>query len=150
MQLDIGCAIKMHTQVPVAMGSKKSGLEYKARALLHGACLELHPPLAVTLGPFLQNVISFTTDLGVEAGLADVFCSLGDALPDWMSQSVVGAQLELDTSTPDMPQGSSIDFSSLGMDSSGTPPSMSILKNNRCMMYERCLTMNPYEATPLS
>ena len=59
-----------HILPPAALGSKRASLLHKVHALLHGIRMESASWRAV--GELLQNVVSVTTDQGVESGIADV------------------------------------------------------------------------------
>ncbi len=77
--------LRHRTQVPVALGLRKADLPSKVSAFLHSALLEC--PSLVALQKYLASFVSFTTDLGVEVGLAGFYAlTLEGVLPVWMRQ----------------------------------------------------------------
>ncbi|CAE7037669.1 unnamed protein product [Symbiodinium sp. CCMP2592] len=62
-------ACDRHMHVPVVLGSKATDLPNKAAALLHS--LRLETLTADCLRATLASTVSFTSDMGVESGLAD-------------------------------------------------------------------------------
>eukprot|EP00959_Pyramimonas_sp_CCMP1952_P440543 9223486-Pyramimonas_sp.AAC.2 len=77
--------MQIHKQIPIALGSKASGLEHKTHAILHALMME-------TVGmDHLQReadtIASFTTDMGVEFGIADAEGGSIDVyFPSWVRQ----------------------------------------------------------------
>ena len=76
--------VQKHTQVPVALGSKASKVEHKARAFLHSLFLETPPPHHRTLDEVCASIFTVTTDMGTEVGVPDFkLGSWKDLLPSW-------------------------------------------------------------------
>ncbi len=61
--------ISVYTFVPVALGLRKSSLRHKIAGFLHG--LFLCTGSVDRMTEFVDDVVSVTTDLGTEAGLAE-------------------------------------------------------------------------------
>ena len=81
--------LAVHRFIPMGLGSGASSLDHKARAIARAVLSETQsaPALRAALG----QVVSVTTDLGTEAGLADMCgLSLQEIVPSW-----VGSESEL-------------------------------------------------------
>lgn len=91
-------AMQSHRQVPIAIGSRASSIDYKLRAVCRKFWVEAQStPLLESL---LGSVRGFCTDLGTEMSLADVSgIKLESILPAWISdyglQSEEGANAAL-------------------------------------------------------
>jgi hypothetical protein len=82
--------ISVHTFVPVALGLRKSSLHHKISGLLHAIFLSVGS--LERIGSFLDSVVSVTTDLGTEAGLAEFHnLDFRDLLPEWLQLSPLEA-----------------------------------------------------------
>ena len=74
-----------HSCVPTAIGLSHANTAHKAAAFLHSIMLEFrHEDFKESL----LNVVSFTTDLGVEVGIPGFRSNLEDLLPTWRQQSL--------------------------------------------------------------
>ena len=74
-----------HSCVPTAIGLSHANTAHKAAAFLHSIMLEFrHEDFKESL----LNVVSFTTDLGVEVGIPGFHSNLEDLLPTWRQQSL--------------------------------------------------------------
>ena len=106
--------ILVHTFVPVALGLRKSGLHHKICGFLHA--LHLAVGSITEIGNFFDTVVSITTDMGTESGLA-AFHSTNcrNLMPAWL----VPNEVEFDQdempdcrrSVPTDPTRRCIDFS---------------------------------------
>ena len=74
-------ALQMHVHVPTSVGLGASNLTHKTQALLHSIGMECST--AHDLKRYLQGVVSWTSDLGVESGLSQVHLRTSELLPDW-------------------------------------------------------------------
>ena len=75
-------AIRRHVFPPALIGSRRASLVHKVHCMLHQLRLECGSWRAVN--DYLQTVISFTTDHGTEAGLADfVGVEIAKMFPYW-------------------------------------------------------------------
>ena len=108
----------MHPRLNISF-AKATSIEHKTRGVLHGLSLDLHRPLSHTLPSLLQQVVSFTTDLGTESGIIDYTThKLQDILPEWLWPQFVSKVLELDVSNSTSINQSPI----MSLDVSGTTP----------------------------
>ncbi len=70
------------TQVPMALGLRRASLVQKAAAWLQSVMLECPKE---HLDEFLKSIVSFTTDMGTELGMAPFrVSSLAELLPEWL------------------------------------------------------------------
>ena len=131
--------LAVHRFIPMGLGSGASSLDHKARAIARAVLAETQsvPALRATLG----QVVSVTTDLGTEAGLADMCgLSLQEILPTWL-----GAEggLEFDCETADQVQASGAsagvamemqdaDFDKFFMPRAISIPGLNHIINNLC------------------
>ena len=87
---------------PSALGLRRTNLAHKAAALVHSIALETNHSLE-SLEAELSNVVSFTTDLGTEAGIPDFRCmSALELMPSWMRQpyETIEPDLAAETTEP--------------------------------------------------
>ena len=74
--------IRLHRQLPMALGSGRSSLEHKLKCILRKFWAETQS--LSRLKTALTFVTSMTTDLGTESGLPDIEgLKLEDVLPEW-------------------------------------------------------------------
>ena len=94
--------VQLHRQVPCALGSGASNLDYKTRLLCHKCLMESKTPQhAVQL---LNQVIGICVDMGVEAGLADVAgATVEQYMDSWYRAPSAQSELQSDAEG-DLPQ----------------------------------------------
>lgn len=83
LQERTSAAIRMHKQIPIALGHMNAGLAAKTRSLIQAFHMESahREALQHTLG----NVVAITTDMGVEMGVADAAGGgFDNYIPSWM------------------------------------------------------------------
>ena len=97
------------THPPAAMGLRKCNVAHKCAALLHTCALETEPSFSQAR---LINIISATTDLGVEVHLSGFRTPFRDLLPPWRAQAMEQLQ-------PDGPAEESMDLQGLTADGDG-------------------------------
>eukprot|EP00959_Pyramimonas_sp_CCMP1952_P123782 2587916-Pyramimonas_sp.AAC.1 len=73
-----------HVCVPQFLGSGASSLTYKAKCVVFLMYLMSREPRLLSLLGACRNVVSFTSDMGTELGLADFECTMKDILPPWV------------------------------------------------------------------
>ena len=86
----------LHVRVlpPAALGLRRTDAAHKSAAFLHSLAMESPSDLSL-LRRELDGFVSFTTDLGVEAGLSDFrIPSLAALLPSWVVQSFTPPQAD--------------------------------------------------------
>ena len=89
MGLVLSDCIVMHRQLPMALGSGRSDLMHKLKAILHKFFCETQSPIA--LQRVLSCVRSMCTDMGTEQGLPDV---QGIELSDVLTSSFLEPELQ--------------------------------------------------------
>ena len=77
--------VKRRVYVPVALAASHTSLSHKARGIVHMMCMETRS--WSTLRSHLSSIISITTDLGTEVGLAQYSCKLREVAPAWFNTS---------------------------------------------------------------
>ena len=97
-----------HCIVPGTLGTKAATLEHKTSTLLHGLALEC-PSLCGVQG-LISGMVSLTTDMGVELGIAEVTKSgfwtwFGRAVRPEQLQPDDGVSSDSDTADPDLDDG---------------------------------------------
>lgn len=78
--------------VPSALGTRRAGLVHKLHALVHAMCLEIDPS---DRNDFLNSVVVFAADFGVEHGLADIVldeASLVDVMKNFSPGTYLGEE----------------------------------------------------------
>ena len=77
--------------MPGCLGAGATGLPTKVRLILHVFWMMAKPPRLERMSSWLKQVVSFTTDTGVEIGLADFEApSVRSVMPAWMFPSQHG------------------------------------------------------------
>ena len=91
----LGDMITIINNMPQCLALGGSALAHKVRCLLHVFWMMSGPcPRMDRLMVLAQSVVSFTTDLGVESGMADaVSPSIKAALPPWIFPAAHGARV---------------------------------------------------------
>ena len=88
-------ALRRHDHPPSAMGKGTVQLADKVGALLQAWALECED--SESLSAFLNSFHSFTSDLGVEIGIADFRCvDTGSLLPVWMRRLDLSVDVDID------------------------------------------------------
>lgn len=79
--------LRIHKQIPVAIGHRAAGLESKTHALLHALSMETPPTLP--LQHAADQIMSITADLGVEVGISEASGGgVGMYLPAWRASTL--------------------------------------------------------------
>ena len=95
MNQQLASSLRMHTCIPVALGSGRATVEDKVAALLQSAALEC--PDINALGTYLGSFRSWTTDMGIEMSLAMFKCqNWKSLLPCWMRDAGLASDVHED------------------------------------------------------
>ena len=85
LALELDSMMVWLTHLPLCLGAGATQLAVKVRLILHNLWMLSTEPRLQSLAEFVGNVVSFTTDLGTEAGIADFQApSIRSTLPAWM------------------------------------------------------------------
>ena len=80
---------------PAALGLRRANLAHKAAAFVHSVALETNQRIECVQAE-MSSLVSFTTDMGTEAGIHDFRCiNLLELMPSWMRQPNEVRELDL-------------------------------------------------------
>ena len=96
----VGRNIRQHINPPAALGTGHRTLASKAAAEAYKMALQ--EPFGRPLNVHTESYASFTSDMGVEIGLADfaVPCGVDALLPSWFHRLVLGSDVTMGGEAP--------------------------------------------------